>query len=417
MEYTNNIILNSYDRINYTIYSNNVDNISQYKKYYNINKILKSKTISPRFRLFILNQDETIKEQIPPKDILSGGSYGENYQNGTRRTLSFTLNNNSGKYNPSANKFWINTKLSLQVGLEIPPYEGDIIWFDKGVFVINNINPSKTSNDETVSINCSDKFSIFEGRQGSSPVTTEIDVGEDIEEIIQNIQNQPLYKGTILDPKPMYFHKNFKGMKLPIKLSIPSGGLWSSLLLQIADILSAEIFYDVQGVLNIVPTTETIEDWSKPVIDDLTIENMANESFQFNVNDVVNCIYVVGANVNGHTCVAKAVNEDPESPINIDRIGLKVGDIINDSNITDDILAKERANYELRKKIVISTSLPIQTRINPIHTVNNIVTVTEGDTFKFKKERFLIQSVNFSLDYGGQTSLTLSNLHNFSFFL
>ena len=70
MEYTNNIILNSYDRINYTIYSNNVDNISQYKKYYNINKILKSKTISPRFRLFILNQDETIKEHIPPKDIL-----------------------------------------------------------------------------------------------------------------------------------------------------------------------------------------------------------------------------------------------------------------------------------------------------------------------------------------------------------
>jgi len=60
-------------------------------QYYNFSYIedhIKSKHIQPRFKIYVLNTDETERYEIPNEDILSG-SYSENYQSGQRRTLSF----------------------------------------------------------------------------------------------------------------------------------------------------------------------------------------------------------------------------------------------------------------------------------------------------------------------------------------
>ena len=62
------------------------------------NKINSSSIISPRFKLYILNPDETVKTEIPEKDILMGGSFNENYQNGQSRSLSVSLYNYNKKY-------------------------------------------------------------------------------------------------------------------------------------------------------------------------------------------------------------------------------------------------------------------------------------------------------------------------------
>ena len=67
------------------------------------NKINSSSIINPRFKFYILNPDETIKTEIPEKDVLMGGSFNENYQNGQRRSLSFSLYNYNKKYTPSIN--------------------------------------------------------------------------------------------------------------------------------------------------------------------------------------------------------------------------------------------------------------------------------------------------------------------------
>jgi hypothetical protein len=54
---------------------------------------------------------------------------------------------------------------------------------------------------------------------------------------------------------------------------------------------------------------------------------------------MVNRVVVIGANVNGKTCRAEAVNDRAISPINYKKIGYRTGDIVNDSNITSDSLA------------------------------------------------------------------------------
>ena len=66
--------------------------------------------VMSRFRIFVLYPDETINYELPLEDILSGGSYSENYQNGQRRSLSFSLYNVEGKYNPGINNLWAGTK-------------------------------------------------------------------------------------------------------------------------------------------------------------------------------------------------------------------------------------------------------------------------------------------------------------------
>ena len=60
--------------------------------------------ISSAFRIYVLYADESINYEIPQEDIKLGGSYSENYQNGQRRSLSFSLYNNSGKYTPTINQ-------------------------------------------------------------------------------------------------------------------------------------------------------------------------------------------------------------------------------------------------------------------------------------------------------------------------
>ena len=133
------------------------------------------------------------------------------------------------------------------------------------------------------------------------------------------------------------------------------------------------------------------------------------------MNDFVNCVEVVGANVNGHTYMATAQNTNPASPICVSRIGLRTAPIITDSNITTDVLAQDRADYELRRISIAQSSLNSQVFFNPLLSVNNIVTCTDTDDFDLRRERFLIQSISFSLGYDGLMSLSLTNLKDLPF--
>ena len=81
------------------------------------NEIRNNPTISQCYRLFLLNPDESIRNEIPQEDLILGGSYSENYQNGQRRSLSFSLFNRQKKYTPSINGLWTETKFKQEVGL------------------------------------------------------------------------------------------------------------------------------------------------------------------------------------------------------------------------------------------------------------------------------------------------------------
>lgn len=408
------------DILSYTATSSAQDAVYTWQNYPSVARVenlLETYTICPRFRIFLLNPDETVKMQIPNEDIILGGSYNENYQSGQRRSLSFTLLNEEGEYTPGINSLWLGSKFSLEIGMEVPDSAlGETLWFSKGIFVLSNASPSRTAESKTVSVELSDKFNIFEGKGGIIPTSYEVPVGTLIEDVITDILNYNNGDGYPLDPKPMIYHSSFKGKTTPQTISESAGSSWGSVLLKLAEFLSAEIFYNSEGQLTFVPKVEVTQDGDKPVLYNFVDAegDFINNSLSFSMSDVVNRVVVIGANVNGGTCQAIAVNDDPSSPLCYQRIGYRTGDIINDSNITSEVLAQERADYELRKQLILKTSMSNSIYFNPLLSVNNLITVTDGE-MGLERERFLLQSISFSLDYSGLMSISSTNINNLPF--
>jgi len=380
----------------------------------NIIEQLNNNLTSPRFKILVLYPDETINYEIPLDDIQIGGSYSENYQNGQRRSLSFTLYNESGKYTPDINTLWTGTRLRLEMGLNL--IDNTTIWFSKGIYVINKLTPNYTSSGKTLQISASDKFSLFEDSTGKLDVTYEIEAGSNIEEVIKTILLTDMGNGFPLDSRPIIYHSSLKNKTTQCVISKSPGDSYGSILLDLATQLSAEIFYNAQGYLTILPINDVTNDSDKTLIYNFNTSkgDISQLDFNFDMNTIVNKIIVIGSSANGGVYRSEALNDDISSPLCYQRIGYRLGNVINDSNITSNVLAEERAKYELRQQLVIKSSTTASVLFNPLLEVNNLITITD-EFFNLNYERFLIQSVSCSLDFSGTTSITFSNLRNLPF--
>lgn len=372
-----------------------------------------SPVINPRYRLHILNADETVKEDIPEEDIISGGSYSENYQNGQRRSLSFSLYNFHKKYTPSINGLWTGVKLNLELGLQI---DGAVVWFPKGTYAITNITSSHKQGETNVSVEASDKFSILEGADGLLDTSYTIPVGSEIHEVIRDLLKTPKGNGEPLDPLDIIYHSAFKGKTTQATITKETGDTVGSIILDLATQLNAEVFYDIEGHLNVIPINSVTDDQDKTIIYHFYDElgGMEGLDLSFDLSGVINRVIVIGSTNNGETYRAVAVNDNPGSPLCYQRIGYRTASPISDSNITSQILAQERADYELRQKLIVKSSSTVTVRYNPLLLVNNLITITD-DFYGLNQVRFLVQGISLALDYSGAMSLTISNIQNFMF--
>lgn len=408
--YTKNLLLSSGDTIpvaldNYDSYAVHDINILHLIEWINNNFTY------PRWRIYVLFADETINYEIPPEDIKVGGSFSENYQDGQRRSLSFSLYNESGKYSPNINMFWAGTRLRLDRGIEMS--DGVTLWFQSGIFVVSSAQNSLNPSEKTVQITAKDKFSLFEEKTGTLETTYEIPEGSEIEQVIKTILLTDMGNGEPLDSRPLIYHSSFKGKTVQASITKSAGESYGGILLELATQLSAEIFYNAMGNLTLIPTNETSLDTEKPLIYDFDAEKgqISSLDFNFDMSSIINRIIVVGSSVKGSVVTATAVNDNPGSPLCYQRVGYRTGNIINDSNITTEILAQERAQYELRKQLILKSSTSVNVLFNPLLSVNNLVTIT-SEYFNLTHERFLIQSISCSLDYSGVMSITISNIRN-----
>ena len=374
---------------------------------------IKNNFTSSCFRIYVLYPDETINYEIPIEDIGIGGSYSENYQNGQRRSLSFTLYNYDGKYTPNINTFWAGTRLRFDMGLKM---NDTTYWFRKGIFVINSITPSMTESNRTVSISAADKFSLFESATGALISTYEIPSGTEIQTIINDILKTEMGSGSPFDPKELIYHSSFAGKKTQVKISKNPGENFGSILLDLATQLSAEVFYNANGNLVFIPISEVTVDQDKPLLFGFETEkgDITQLDFALDYNSIINRVIVIGNSESNGTYVSDKKNDDPASPLCGKRIGYRTGNIINDSNIYSQVLADERADYELRQVLILKSSTSASVVFNPFLEVNNIITITDS-FFNLTCERFLLQSISCSLDFSNQMSISFSNLTNLPF--
>ena len=326
------------------------------------------------------------------------------------------MNNNNGEYTPSINHFWVGQKFSFYIGFNLNNDENSVVWFRKGIYSCQNQSVDNSSDTKTVSIETADKFSVLEGKSGTLEYSYTINVGEDIEEVINNILNTDNGSGFMLDSKDIIYNSLFKGKKVISQISESAGATYGSIILKLAEMISAEVFYNVNGNLTLIPKQEVINDSDKPILFSFNADNgdLMTHNYSFSFEDIVNKVIVIGSNVNGNTCRATSVNNSADSPISVSRIGYRTGSIINDSSINSDYLAQERADYELRKVSVAKTSVSNTMLLNPLIEVNNLIEITDS-FYGIENEKFLVQSISFSLDYSGTMSISSSNINNLSF--
>lgn len=402
---TNNVLWSQYGEV-----LRLVDSSSISMSY--LTDVLKRPTIKPRFRLFVLNPDETINYEIPEEDIIiNSGNFTENYQNGQRKSVNINLINVDGKYTPSINTIWVHDRFRFDIGVE---FDGQVYWFPRGIYILGNPSADHQDSDKQVGLTLVDKFAVLEGKAGTLEATYEIPVGSDIEQAIMGILTLDNGSGYPIDLKPIIYDRAFKGLKMPYTLSKDAGSTLGEMLLEIGTILNAEVYYNSQGNLCFININETTLDVQKASLWDYSDEDRdyCSATANYDFENAVNEVHVVGDNINNEIFSAMAKNENPVSPLCIQRIGRRI-EYINDSNIYSDDLAQQRANYELRKFGILKTTMNIQVSFNPLLFVNNLITITDK-YYNLARERFLIQSISYTIGNESQMTISCSNIVNFN---
>lgn len=402
---TNNVLWSQYGEV-----LRLVDSSSISMSY--LTDVLKRPTIKPRFRLFVLNPDETINYEVPEEDIIiNSGNFTENYQNGQRKSVNINLINIDGKYTPSIHTIWVHDKFRFDIGLE---FDGQVYWFPRGIYILGNPSADHQDSDKQVSLTLVDKFAVLEGKAGTLEATYEIPVDSDIEQAIMGILTLDNGSGYPIDLKPIIYDRAFKGLKMPYTLSKDAGSTLGEMLLEIGTILNAEVYYNSQGNLCFININETTLDVQKASLWDYSDEDRdySSATANYDFENAVNEVHVVGDNINNEIFSAMAKNENPLSPLCIQRVGRRI-EYINDSNIYSDDLAQQRADYELRKFGILKTTMNIQVSFNPLLFVNNLVTITDK-YYNLVRERFLIQSISYPIGNESQMTISCSNIVNFN---
>lgn len=399
-----------------------------------LRQILNYPIIDPIYRITVLNEDETVDYIIPNTDIVANGiSYNENYSNGQRREVSLKLINvvefkqvkipwerlsptqqskweNSTmyyssadyynnfkkhmKYAPNVDNLWYGKKIKYDIGIR---YMGQEYFFNKGIYVIDGFDFVYGVNQKDVTYKLKDKFVQHNGTMGTLDSGYEVPVGTPVEEVIESLQNLSCATGYINDTKPYILNNKFVGFKTQATIRVDMGGKIADIYDQLSTQMSAEYYYNSVGMLTFDVINESLNNIDKPILwtygkMDLDIINLRSE------DEIVNVVKVVGNNIDGaeiFTAVAK--NTNLISPINIYYIKERLGEIIQNPNIWSQELAQDLADYELRKRSMISLRQTINVPFNPLLMVNNLIEINNDD-LNIERKRFLINAISYTSD-------------------
>lgn len=360
-------------------------------------RYLERPSIKQRYRVSVLTPNEEPSYVIPERDIaLNGINYTESYQNGQRRNFSLELINTDGRYTPSIEGLWVNDRFRLDVGLEIG---NQIVWFPKGIYIMGDTSLTHSGAEKTVSIQMQDKYAVFEGKTGTLDSAYEIEVGSDICDTIKGILNFTMGNGYIMDYKQPIFDASFYGQKTQQTIRAEQGENYGTLIDSLATQLSAEYYYNNVGNLCFYPINETVDDSVKPII--WTYKNFDRSLSSFNLNyqneEIINAVKVVGDNIDSGIYSAIVENDNPASPICVQRIGRRMESPHSESNVWSEDLAYDLARYYLRKSTFVSVQFSSQVAFNPLLAVNNICEV-EDSFLELKRDKLLITSISFTSD-------------------
>lgn len=384
-------------------------------------ELVKAPVIKPKFKIELLDlYENTIGEITKDISASNSGSISINYQQGVRRSCSFTLSDTFGKYRPMSNDniFGFNTKFKIYVGLE-NIQTGETYWFSQGIFYTTNPTSSHANSNKTVTVNGVDKFGIFTSDTGYNQLegTYIVPAKSKLYAVVKDILSLELGNGYIIDPKEPHIDSQFIDYELPYDIKKSPGSYMGDILIELGNVLGADIYYDTNGVLTITSGTTDITYSKQSSIWDFSdvLPEYSNGSVSLNTIDAINIVKVVGNQVNdSEIYIGNAENHNPLSPTAIEKIGRKIY-YEESANLPNQARADEYAKYVLNSKSIIQTAIGFSSTLIPHLDVNRVITITD-DYYKYEQERFIIQSITLPLDSKTLMSISCNNIASLPYY-
>lgn len=439
----------------------------------NFEKYINTLNKNPKVAIKVewLNPDESVSFEFTNSLYDINVDLSVNYQNGSRRTCTLTLNNDRNKFPVNFNNIWLGQKFKLWLGIYID--EKTPFYFPQGVFCVSNPNETFQPQRRSIKINGVDKWAFLDGTLGGKlHGTYQTNINDDLYNATKNLLKTSRFDNTfnetddvskMIDPVSPFISPTFVGKsvyvlnanstysssqtyytrsnniykvytyssstnwnkdyaslyiktdahKCPYTAKVERGKTYADVLLEYATILCAHIYYDVNGRLVIEPmidTADDITDTNKEVVWHYTVEEKTflGLTQSYNFDKIYNDIIVLGNVTNGYQFKARVQNRNLMSDTCVQKIGLKTKEPIEDNQYYSDAQCKELAMYYAKVDTIMQKSGNISS-ISLYHLdVNKLVTVSTPNN-NMSKELFLI--TGFTLNSSGTMSVEVTSVN------
>lgn len=302
-------------------------------------------------------------------------------------------------------ELWLDKYIKIYQGIDNPRNNNNTVWWNMGIFLINNPNTVYSAADHTVTFEGIDLMAKLTGRRsGQLPaVATLVPAGSKIADVVQKTITQ-------LGGFQKYIIED-RGLEIPYDIKMDMGSTIYDLLAEIRDLYpNWEMFFDVDGVFH----WQRIPNGTKEAVvvnfDELKQKLIISDSINIDFENVKNNIIIYGRLLDtGEQVTAISSDTNLDSPFAVSKIG-QINYIVDDERIYNNELAKDRADYELYLHARLNDSISLE--IVPIPWLNDVNLKISYTNEKIGiKGEYLIQTLSIPLGVGDNMTLTASKIY------
>jgi len=362
--------------------------ISDSLTYTSLVNLMLQQTRVTHTKIEVLNMSDNIVGEIT--GYCTDGSISIDVSNMVRRTISATFVADSKLEINQTSLLWINKRLKFYLGIE--KYNGDIVWFNMGIFVLSNPETSVGLDGRTISIDGSDKMILFE-----QPFMDEciISANTPVHEAIKAL-------AALIDETKLLIEETT--YTVPYEIQVSATDDIDSTLKDIVNLyMNYHIYYNIDGYLVFEKTKNKLTDsvlWEFSGDKNLTI----SRSIVTDYDSIKNHIKVLGA-VNDDTGIQPKYElkiEGVDNIFSIDNIRERRNCISEDDYTTIE-QCKLRCEYEMEQVQNMSRVFTIDTfPIYILNDVNKVVVVEDNG----QKYTCVLDSINIPFDASSSMSIT-----------
>lgn len=356
---------------------------------------------------FVLDNAENVRRN---KCFIADGSLSVNMQNGQRRTLSVKFDNVDGEFDYNINHIWFGSEVALDEGLVL--LDGTEYYMQQGIFLLTRPVDSVQPVGRTIEYALVDKWANLDGTlYGNLEGAYEAPVNTNQFSAISALLEEDKGNGYPVDPMPII--NGFLGLQIqwdytPYTLTVDAGRTLADVVTGFVETLAGLVGYDRSGRMRIDPSSDDIDDATKPVQWTFSMEETTLLGLTYDIKneEVYNDYIVVGEQLsNGSQPYARVQNIDPRSDTNVNRIGRKTKRETASGYGTVK-QCRDLATWRLKRASVLSKSVNISaSQIFHIQE-NQIVEVIRTDKSGSPIEKHLVQGFSRPLTSSGAMTIS-----------